>query len=151
MASVVSTKRNNRGSNWEAEFYKNGYPKEIIVIEDTPPPDQTQSPSTYTVVPAPAPPLPISPTSNTRSKRRNDHDDAFIKRRRKHYAQPLNALDPGTLVFIIFRILALLTAPNFFDLIGQSYYSQAPLAAVAAAAAAAAPQWEVKKIRIYHR
>ncbi|KAI7882682.1 kinase-like protein [Lichtheimia hyalospora FSU 10163] len=64
MTSAILPTKRNRASNWEAEFYKNGYPKEIIVIEDTPPPDQATTTTTtkshanasYTVVPAPAPP-----------------------------------------------------------------------------------------------
>ncbi|CDH58622.1 cmgc clk protein kinase [Lichtheimia corymbifera JMRC:FSU:9682] len=77
-SAILSTKR-NRGSNWEAEFYKNGYPKEIIVIEDTPPPDQAPATTTttnkshanasYTVVPAPAPPTPSAFNNTTMAPR----------------------------------------------------------------------------------
>lgn len=78
-SAILSTKR-NRGSNWEAEFYKNGYPKEIIVIEDTPPPDQATTTTTtttnkshanasYTVVPAPAPPTPSAFNNTTMAPR----------------------------------------------------------------------------------
>ncbi|KAI9322390.1 kinase-like domain-containing protein [Dichotomocladium elegans] len=56
MTTTVVPSKRNRASNWEAEFYKNGYPKEIIVIEDTSPADQPSQPLGYTVVPGPTPP-----------------------------------------------------------------------------------------------
>lgn len=109
-SAVMSTTKRNRAPNWEAEFYKNGYPKEIIVIEDTPPPEQDQkqpsSTTRYTVVTAPAPPPNItalrpqaSGQSNSRQQKRgrqervetnlvaSDNGDLASKRRRKnpHY------------------------------------------------------------------
>ncbi|KAI8377781.1 kinase-like domain-containing protein [Radiomyces spectabilis] len=38
MTSTATSTKRTRPDNWEAEFYKNGYPKEVIVIEDTPTP-----------------------------------------------------------------------------------------------------------------
>jgi dual-specificity kinase len=64
-----STRRN---SDWKSDFYKNGVPKEIIVIEDTPPPSSSEarhlntSSSGYQVESAY---LLGPPASSTRSKR----------------------------------------------------------------------------------
>ncbi|CDS11137.1 hypothetical protein LRAMOSA03400 [Lichtheimia ramosa] len=120
-SAILSTKR-NRGSNWEAEFYKNGYPKEIIVIEDTPPPDQTTATvpkshanASYTVVPAPAPPThsafnntttttPRSSSKRQRPAHNNNESTNTIpntnhllattnKRRRRHYPQQVPVLN----------------------------------------------------------
>jgi hypothetical protein len=70
--TTVATRRRKRSSNtdWKADFYRNGYPAEVIVIEDspTPTPDQLNTHtnnqqqnhvSTYTTPPA----------ASTRSKR----------------------------------------------------------------------------------
>lgn len=73
-SALVPTKR-DRGSNWEAEYYRNGYPQEIIVIEDSPPPtphDRPQSSSQYTVVQAPTPP-PSMPSYTSSSHARISH------------------------------------------------------------------------------
>lgn len=75
-SALLPTKR-NRESNWEAEYYRNGYPREIIVIEDSPPPtphDRSQSRSNYTVVQAPTPP-PSMPsfTSSSHTRISNYH------------------------------------------------------------------------------
>jgi dual-specificity kinase len=70
--TTVATRRRKRSANtdWKADFYRNGYPAEVIVIEDspTPTPDQHNTHtnnqqqnhvSTYTTPPA----------ASTRSKR----------------------------------------------------------------------------------
>ena len=55
-----------QNDHWKADFYKNGKPKEIIVIEDTPPPsEEVNNKSNYRVeVLSPGP-----PAASTRSKR----------------------------------------------------------------------------------
>ncbi|KAI7869018.1 kinase-like domain-containing protein [Spinellus fusiger] len=41
--SITSIPSRSRKENWQAEFYKNGYPSEVIVIEDTPTPQPSPS------------------------------------------------------------------------------------------------------------
>lgn len=52
-------------SHWKSEFYKNGQPKEVIVIEDTPPPDENINKLKYRIE------VLLDPTEGTmtRSKR----------------------------------------------------------------------------------
>lgn len=65
--------------DWKADFYKNGIPKEVIVIEDTPPPSAANTPSapntSYRVEQANTD-YPVGPpATSTRSKRnRRDSD-----------------------------------------------------------------------------
>ncbi|CEI98634.1 Putative CMGC/CLK protein kinase [Rhizopus microsporus] len=52
-------------SHWKSEFYKNGQPKEVIVIEDTPPPDENINKLKYRIEVLPDP----TEGTMTRSKR----------------------------------------------------------------------------------
>ncbi|ORE21429.1 kinase-like protein [Rhizopus microsporus] len=52
-------------SHWKSEFYKNGQPKEVIVIEDTPPPDENINKLKYRIEVLPDP----TEGAMTRSKR----------------------------------------------------------------------------------
>ncbi|KAI9301418.1 hypothetical protein BJ944DRAFT_4890 [Cunninghamella echinulata] len=77
MATVTS----NRKDDWRKEFYKNGYPKEVIVIEDSPTPPKTpekvhnkpvRPPSIITISDGDH----LPPAASTRSKRnRRDLDE----------------------------------------------------------------------------
>ncbi|KAI8881692.1 kinase-like protein [Backusella circina FSU 941] len=92
-----STRRN---SDWKNEFYKNGVPKEVIVIEDTPPPSNGSSrhlntSSSYQVESAY---LLGPPASSTRSKRLIKDSpkpapqaEPKIKRRKKEVVAPQNS------------------------------------------------------------
>lgn len=73
--TTVATRRRKRSSNtdWKQDFYRNGYPTEVIVIEDSPTPAPDQQPSNGStsngqqqnhVQPYAAP-----PAASTRSKR----------------------------------------------------------------------------------
>lgn len=56
--------------DWKADFYKNGIPKEVIVIEDTPPPSESNTPlQTSYHVQQRTPYLLGPPAASTRSKR----------------------------------------------------------------------------------
>jgi dual-specificity kinase len=86
--------------DWKVDFYKNGIPKEVIVIEDTPPPSESSTPlqTTSYRVQQSIPYLLGPPAASTRSKRirkdsptqQNNNDLASIqtalKRRRKEFA-----------------------------------------------------------------
>ncbi|KAL0087755.1 kinase-like domain-containing protein [Phycomyces blakesleeanus] len=41
--NATTSLRRTRRENWQADFYKNGYPKDVIVIDDSPPPMAIQS------------------------------------------------------------------------------------------------------------
>ncbi|OBZ86430.1 Dual specificity protein kinase lkh1 [Choanephora cucurbitarum] len=80
--------------DWKADFYKNGIPKEVIVIEDTPPPSTTNTPSipntSYRVEQANTD-YPVGPpATSTRSKRTRREQEqevnqiySIVKRRKK--------------------------------------------------------------------
>lgn len=55
--------------DWKRDFYKNGIPQEVIVIEDTPPPSTTPVNNTPYRVQQSIPYLLGPPASSTRSKR----------------------------------------------------------------------------------
>ncbi|ORY98791.1 kinase-like domain-containing protein [Syncephalastrum racemosum] len=119
MASALASSKQNREPDWQTEFYKNGYPKEIIVIEDTPPLEQNQaSLASYKVIPtathnttaATATTAATGQQSNTiagPSQNRQTHrtkrgrydppppDNTSSKRRRKQYVQPLHNNNHG--------------------------------------------------------
>ncbi|KAI8327136.1 kinase-like domain-containing protein [Choanephora cucurbitarum] len=81
--------------DWKADFYKNGIPKEVIVIEDTPPPSTTNTPSipnTSYRVEQPNTDYPVGPpATSTRSKRTRKEQEqedvnqilSIVKRRKK--------------------------------------------------------------------
>ncbi|KAI8086306.1 CMGC/CLK protein kinase [Halteromyces radiatus] len=86
MASITTTttstvpnllKRQRKKENWEKEFYKNGYPTEVIVIEDspTPPPPQQQQQTHYDYTYNGS-----SPSSNNNTRYYDTHS--------KHIVQP---------------------------------------------------------------
>ncbi|KAF9887388.1 dual specificity protein kinase kns1 [Aspergillus nanangensis] len=53
-AAVAATQNGKKQPDW-GEFYKNGIPKEVIVIDDTPPPDQSKAHSFATTSTVTAP------------------------------------------------------------------------------------------------
>lgn len=55
--------------DWKSDFYKNGMPHEVIVIEDTPPPSTTPVNNTPYRVQQSIPYLLGPPAASTRSKR----------------------------------------------------------------------------------
>jgi dual-specificity kinase len=91
--------------DWKVDFYKNGIPKEVIVIEDTPPPSESNTPlqitstSSYRVQQS-IPYLLGPPAASTRSKRirKDSHPlqqsnnlpsitiQTAVKRRKKDFA-----------------------------------------------------------------
>ncbi|KAF7723084.1 dual specificity protein kinase kns1 [Apophysomyces ossiformis] len=102
MSNTTAHAKRKRSANWEAEFYKNGYPKEVIVIDDTPtPPPQSQPksvlPYSYSSPSNRALPYPTT-TATTRTKRIRtsvrEEEDAIAKRRRKENPQPVNQAYP---------------------------------------------------------
>ncbi|KAL1923460.1 uncharacterized protein VTP21DRAFT_8440 [Calcarisporiella thermophila] len=103
--TVAVTRRRKRNSNWEEEFYRNGYPREVIVIDSpTPPPPPTAptllppltAPTTYSssssrppinenggVLPSPYSGLTESPARHISSVRRGKREDIPGTKRRK--------------------------------------------------------------------
>ncbi|KAI9012094.1 hypothetical protein CLU79DRAFT_770454 [Phycomyces nitens] len=49
--STTITKR-RRPDDWKVEFYKNGYPKDVVVIEDTPPPQAQMTTNDEPILPS---------------------------------------------------------------------------------------------------
>ncbi|KAF3926864.1 hypothetical protein ABW20_dc0103841 [Dactylellina cionopaga] len=62
--SVTGKRRRRETPDWK-EFYKNGIPKEIIVIDDTPPPEPTPKRTNRTVANQPASRVPRPISQNT--------------------------------------------------------------------------------------
>ncbi|KAK6506018.1 dual specificity protein kinase kns1 [Arthrobotrys conoides] len=68
--SVTGKRRRKQTPDWK-EFYKNGVPKEIIVIDDTPPPEPTPKRNARTNVTASRVPRPISQNTSLNTRVHN--------------------------------------------------------------------------------
>ncbi|KAF3163244.1 dual specificity protein kinase kns1 [Orbilia oligospora] len=68
--SVTGKRRRKQTPDWK-EFYKNGVPKEIIVIDDTPPPEPTPKRNARTNVTASRVPRPISQNASLNARVHN--------------------------------------------------------------------------------
>lgn len=87
MAAVTS----NRKDDWRTEFYKNGYPNEVIVIEDSPTPPKADPTTTNTIVIDDIEHLP--PAASTRSKRsRRDQPVSNNNTQLKHIPAASNSI-----------------------------------------------------------
>ncbi|KAI9020178.1 kinase-like domain-containing protein [Phycomyces nitens] len=80
----ITPMRRPRRENWQADFYKNGYPNDVIVIEDTPPPMPIQSqqqPSPLQLRPQPEHPSGVIDDTTAFSAARQPHLTNLATRR----------------------------------------------------------------------
>ena len=87
-SNINSSRKKERGPDW-SEFYKNGLPKEVIVIDDDSPPPGTRKENHRTNQPRP---MPARQNEHTNKKRRTGQGTAYAAARDQQatYSHPRN-------------------------------------------------------------